>query len=269
MGYRFEGEKLIVAAPNGYAGERPREVSSGAGETGNPLWLLERTIPIKEEPAADFGPARIAQMKRARLRCGGNLLHLLFAKWRYYDDKKSYPPPAITDGAGKPLLSWRVALLPYLGEKELYNQFRLDEPWDSAHNKKLLPKMPKVYASVGDPPKTAHGTFYQVFVGEGCLFEKEKLVTVDDVLDGTVHTIAIVTAADAVPWTKPADLEYAADKPLPNFIGGMLDDGLISFATGGGLQISVNVFDAEKEKIFRAGITRSGGEISELERLRP
>src|SRR5262249_55645747 len=56
------------------------------------------------------------------------------------------PPVAIADRKGKPLLSWRVALLPYLGEWDLYRKFKLDEPWDSPHNKALLPLMPEIYA---------------------------------------------------------------------------------------------------------------------------
>ncbi len=33
-------------------------------------------------------------------------------------DRKALPPPAIYSADGKPLLSWRVALLPFLGQKE-------------------------------------------------------------------------------------------------------------------------------------------------------
>ena len=58
------------------------------------------------------------------------------------------PPPAIYSKDGKPLLSWRVAVLPYIEQGPLYNQFKLDEPWDSAHNKKLLALMPKLYEPV-------------------------------------------------------------------------------------------------------------------------
>src|SRR3972149_4277670 len=52
----------------------------------------------------------------------------------YADAQKHLPPPAIRDKEGKPLLSWRVAILPYVEESGLYKQFHLDEPWDSPHN---------------------------------------------------------------------------------------------------------------------------------------
>jgi hypothetical protein len=79
-----------------------------------------------------------------------------------------------------------VAILPYLGEKKLYEQFRQDEAWDSAHNRKLLSKMPKIYASVGNPPKNDFETFYQVFVGEGCVFEMGKKIGPRDIEDSSL-----------------------------------------------------------------------------------
>lgn len=42
-------------------------------------------------------------------------------------------------------LSWRVALLPFLGEERLHGQFHHDEPWDSPHNNALLVRMPQVF----------------------------------------------------------------------------------------------------------------------------
>src|SRR4051794_12988968 len=72
----------------------------------------------------------------------------------------------IADKTGRPLLSWRVVLLPYLGEQKLYEEFRLNEPWDGEHNKKLIEKMPGVYAPVRGRAKVGE-TVYQRFVGPG------------------------------------------------------------------------------------------------------
>src|SRR5207248_4615898 len=103
---------------------------------------------------------------------------------------------------GKALYSWRVLLLPFMEEKELYEQFRLDEPWDSPHNRPLLARMPLVYGpfksgAVGEP----YATFYQVFTGEGTAFEgKEGLRVPEDFPNGTSETFLIVEAGRAVPW---------------------------------------------------------------------
>ncbi|HKB04137.1 MAG TPA: DUF1559 domain-containing protein, partial [Gemmataceae bacterium] len=75
-------------------------------------------------------------------------------------------PADITDKAGKPLLSWRVELLPYMEQADLYKQFRRDEPWDSEHNLQLLAKMPDVFR-VGFEPKGATHTYYQRFAIAG------------------------------------------------------------------------------------------------------
>jgi hypothetical protein len=93
-----------------------------------------------------------------------------------------------------------------------------------------------------------------------------KEITVDDVKDGTVNTLAIIAAAEAVPWTKPADLPYDAGKALPFLTGGMFDDALLSFATAdGSVYLTPNTID---ENVLRALITRSGGEIVDLGALR-
>jgi hypothetical protein len=117
-----------------------------------------------------------------------------------------------------------VLILPYLEQKGLYDEFKLDEPWDSAHNKKLLARMPAVFAAPNGIAKAKHETFYQVFTGKGTVFDGKKGVSVVEITDGTSNTILIVEGGAAVPWTKPADLAYDANKPLPR-IGGMFAEG--------------------------------------------
>src|SRR5207302_9126297 len=133
-----------------------------------------------------------------------NLKQIGVAMHRRMDVHKVLPGPAIyRDKLAPPLLSWRVALLPYLEQQDLYKQFRLDEPWDSEHNKKLLGKMPDVYRSPGaKAPTTTH---YQVFVGQGTIFEGPGGIGFAQILDGTSNTLMVVEAAAAVPWTKPED----------------------------------------------------------------
>jgi Protein of unknown function (DUF1559) len=124
-----------------------------------------------------------------------------------------FPAAAIHGADGKPLLSWRVALLPYLGQGELYKKFHLDEPWDSDHNRKLVQSMPEVFQSGrGDDAPT---TTCQVFVGKGTAFEGKKGKRLRDFKDGPEQTILIAQGARCVVWTKPEDLHYSADKPLP------------------------------------------------------
>jgi hypothetical protein len=121
-------------------------------------------------------------------------------------------PADTVDKAGKPLLSWRVALLPFMEEEELYREFKQDEPWDSAHNKPLASRSPKVYWCPGAPEESPGMTYYQGFVGPGTVLEQARLKAPEFYLSKTIFA---VEAAEAVPWSKPADLSYDPTKPLP------------------------------------------------------
>jgi hypothetical protein len=143
-------------------------------------------------------------------------------------------PAGIYAADGKNVgLSWRVAILPGLKQDELYKQFRLDEPWDGPNNKKLIAKMPGIFAA---PGKTAGEglTYYRSFTGK----ESVMLPPVPGIggkivpgvkwplgiLDGTANTAVIAEAADPVIWTKPDELEFDRQKPLPK-LGGIFADG--------------------------------------------
>ena len=82
-----------------------------------------------------------------RAQSMNNLKQFALAMHNYHDTNGKFPAASSFDKDGKPLLSWRVHVLPYLEQAELYKQFHLDEPWDSEHNKKLIEKMPNVLAS--------------------------------------------------------------------------------------------------------------------------
>jgi uncharacterized protein (TIGR03067 family) len=262
--YRLEGDKLVLAGPNGYQGKRPTDFNSTKGDQTKFVQTFVR-VPVQKD-RGDAVAAQVARMKRARLECGANLHRLVSAMHQYLDIHNHFPTSATTDDAGKPLLSWRVALLPYLGEKELYDQFRQNEPWDSAHNRKLLSKMPKIYASVGNPPKNANETVYQVFVGEGSIFESGKKVRLQDIPDGTVNTVAIVAAGETVPWTKPADISFEAGKPLPPLAGDMIKDGLVSFVfADASVYVARNTIDGE---VLRPFILRNTGDMKDIDALK-
>ena len=150
----------------------------------------------KEGPKAQDENAE----KAARKQSATNLKLLMLAMHNYHDVNDHFPPAAIHGKDGKALLSWRVLLLPYLDEDDLFKQFHLDEPWDSKHNKPLLARMPGPYAPpVPGKTKEENTTFYQVFVGKGTIFEGTEGVSLVEIRDGTSNTIMIVEAAEAVP----------------------------------------------------------------------
>jgi hypothetical protein len=147
-----------------------------------------------------------------------NLTQIALAVHNHCDKNKNQLPAHSADAKGKALLSWRVALLPYMDQATLYKEFNLDESWDSPHNKKLLEKMPGVYRSPRVKLKGKGNTVYQVFKGKDAVFGRDKrLRSLYGLPDGTSNTILAVEATIAVPWTKPEDIAFDRVKALPDF----------------------------------------------------
>jgi len=189
-----------------------------------------------------------------------NLKQIGLALSNYHDTYNRFPFAAMyakNDKTGKkPLLSWRVAILPFIEEDKLWKEFKVDEPWDSDHNKKLLPRMPKVYGPID--AKSDHSTFYQAFVGKGAAFEGgAKRITFASFTDGASNTLLVAEAAQAVPWTKPEDLVYDPDKDLPK-LGGLFEDGFHVLYADSFIQF---IKKDIKPETLRALITRNGGEV--------
>ena len=119
--------------------------------------------------------------------------------------------------------SWRIDLLPFLGAADLYQQYNMNEPWDGPNNKKLLDRMPAVFRSPYDDPKST-STAYAVLVGKGTIFEPSgKGIKISDITDGTSNTILVVEARRNCPWMKPEDIPFDADKPVPE-LGGFVEN---------------------------------------------
>jgi hypothetical protein len=189
-------------------------------------------------------------------RAANNLKQIGLALHNYHDVHNAFPPQAIYDKDGKALLSWRVAVLPYLDQNELYKQFRLDEPWDSEHNKKLLAKIPPAYVSPQGKASAVGGTFYQVLLGKMAFFEGKRGIKIGDVVDGLSNTLMVVEAPTDVPWTKPDDIPFDPDGKLPK-VGGLFEPGFNALFGDGSVRFLSK--DLKPEKL-KALITRNGGE---------
>ena len=151
----------------------------------------------------------------ARAQTSNNLKQIALAMHSYHDANGTLPPAAIVNKKGKPLLSWRVAVLPYLEQNALYKQFKLDEPWDSENNLPLSKITIKVYTDPRVPAEPGM-TYYKVFVGKDAGFPPLRGRRLTEITDGTSNTLLAVAAGDPVPWSKPEDFEYDKDKPLPD-----------------------------------------------------
>jgi uncharacterized protein (TIGR03067 family) len=259
--YMFDGDKLRVC----WAGSnRPRPAKFSDKEEGG-RDAIEIMQKYSKEASLDQPTEKTK--REARLRLTGNLYELGGAMHRFHEEHGHFPRSAIFNKEGKATLSWRVALLPYLGFEDLYKEFKLYEPWDSTHNKALLARMPKVFASPEGSKKEDQHTYFQVFVGEDTVFELGKDIAYQDISDGTVSTILIIEARKSIPWTKPEDLPYSGDKPIPQ-LGGAIGDGLFSFVTAdGSVHHARNGVDEDFQNKLRLFITANDEQIADWEAI--
>lgn len=242
---------------------------------------------VEDQIAAGLGDALVPMVRQAReaaRRTYGrrNLKLLGVAFHEYHDVFGRFPPAVVTGPDGRTPHSWRVELLPVL-DTELYAElqrriaaglggdrkarqfwnsliekygYRLNEPWDSSHNREVLKKIPPALRSRNDTGR-AENTTYFVLTGRETVFSDNKGTRIRDVTDGTSNTILCVETPRDVPWTKPEDIAYVPKNPLPKF-GGLHPGGFqVLLADGSAVFISEDM----DKPVLRALITRSGGDV--------
>ena len=192
-----------------------------------------------------------------RMRSSNNLRHLLIALHNYHDTHGRFPTD-VRDRDGKPLLSWRVQILPYVEEENLYKQFRLDEPWDSPHNRPLAARMPKVFRSPRQAAALKDRTTYLAPLGTGLMWDSPTGLKITHVTDGTSNTIALVEADDdrAVIWSKPEDITIDRRNPTTGLLGHYGEGFQAALADGSVRFVKKGIDPAVLWALF----TRAGGE---------
>jgi prepilin-type processing-associated H-X9-DG protein len=222
-------------------------------------------VDAKKATALIDAIARPARQSAIRSQCMNNEKQIGLAIHNYIARHQSFPPAYTADKAGKPLLSWRVLILPYLEQDALYKEFHLDEAWDSPHNQALIAKMPATYRCPAEGEELAGEgkTRYLSPRGKATIFAGTETVKLRDVSDGTSNTIMVVEAGDAnaVVWTKPDDWNV---DPEPNtagvfssHVGAGGNGSNFGFADG-----SVRFFyEKLKPATLRALLSRNGGEV--------
>jgi Ca-activated chloride channel family protein len=260
-GVTYEAEGPGARCP-GCGRARPEEDGEWPGRRDGLWWKAALGVFGGLALLALFLPAvRSAREAARRAECTNNLSQIGLALQRYHEVFGCFPPAAIAAKQGRPLLSWRVAILPYIETTPRYSRFHLDEPWDSPHNLELVNDRPDFYACPSDPDPKPGMTGYQVVVGPHTAFPPDfRPVKITDVTDGTSNTLAVGETRRVVPWTKPEDVPEA-DAVSPQGLGslhGSHDHGYNALFLDGNVRF---VKATLAPAMLRILLTRDGGEV--------
>ncbi len=188
-------------------------------------WLFFGTAAILGASTLFFAASGVALRQREAARnerCENNLRRVCQAFAEYRDANGTYPPAFATDAEGRKLHSWRVLLLPFLGEAELFAQIRLDEPWDSEWNSQFHPRTPNVFKCASTPEKLGDKSCrcsFSVVVGdeesgvETAFRADGRPVAAEEIRDGAGNAILCVERKSPVCWMAP-DVELTASRIL-------------------------------------------------------
>ena len=234
-------------------------------------WTLDDPAPQAPDapaPAVATGnPSPGQLLKDNRLKQIGLALHNYAA---YASNDRAFPPQTVRGAAmstGPAILSWRVAILPYIDEEALYKEFHLDESWDGPHNRQLISRMPEIFQTPDAPALPGH-TRFQAFWGPGAIFKsqvkgepgepKSEGTRLSEITDGMSNTAMVGVAARPVVWTQPDDLAFIPGQEPPSLDTSDARGYAILLADG-----SINFLPERptRPNFLTALLTRAGGEV--------
>ena len=145
----------------------------------------------------------------ARRQCSNNLRQILNRNPQLSVARGCFPAAFMPDKDGKPMHSWRVAILPFMEQGPLYNAYNFDVPWDDPANLTVGKTKVNAYLCPSDPEQDSLAPNYVMVTGPGTLNPGGKRINLGilDITDGTSYTLSVVETTNAhFLWTEPRDL---------------------------------------------------------------
>lgn len=208
-----------------------------------------------------------------RSQCKNNIRQLITAIMTYDSHKRRLPPAIVTDAEGRPMHSWRVAILPYIEENGMYSNYRFKEPWNSPHNSKVTAERPEIFHCPSDKQSGESDTSYVAVLSPNSVWGINQSKSIDGIKDGTDKTILLIEMKNSgIHWAEPRDLDLSNLPPsidkqklfesLSNHIGGVC----VAFADG---PIEFLPFAHSSLEYLEALVSRDGGEAIAWENRMP
>lgn len=143
-----------------------------------------------------------------RATCGNNMRQIALAFHNYEAANGHFPPAFVADKNGEPMHSWRVLILPYMEQNNIYEQYSMEEPWNGPNNIKLADLIGNVYRCPTHPvDDNDAATSYCLVTGEGTAFLGDHKSTFEDFKDGVSRTAILVEVnRNDIHWMEPKDL---------------------------------------------------------------
>lgn len=189
-----------------------------------------------------------------RQRALENIEQVTDALVQWIEQSSAVPASRLVNSKNRPVLSWRVQILPLLGYDELYRRFDLEQPWDSPHNKALLPYIPDEFVS---PERFDESTNLQLLINGQAMFT-DSIRRDKSELSDAPNILMLVEVDDelAVPWTAPFDYDVTAE-PLGKGLGNLREDGVFCSWLSGVVSVWPKPVNAQ---VLNMAITFEAGE---------
>ena len=201
-----------------------------------------------------------------RMICGNNIRQIAIALQNYHDALGTFPPAYIADADGKPMHSWRMLILPFLEQKNLYDLYDFSEPWDGPNNSKLAAEFPRLKIFMCASSTNVNETNYFAVVGQQTIWPDERAAKLSDIKDGAASTIQIVEVHNTgIHWMEPRDLDFVQ---MPMSVNPTLGQGISSAHQGGAMVALADgssrfIKNETSPKTLRGLLTIAGGETIE------
>jgi prepilin-type processing-associated H-X9-DG protein len=205
-----------------------------------------------------------ARTAARRMQSQNNMKQIGLAFHNYASAYGSFPAAYQKDAEGNKTMSWRVAILPFLEQQQVYQMYKSDQPWDSAANQSVSNISIPTYRNPAAGDVNPTETSYMVITGPGTLFEEDKPVKFQDITDGTSNTIlAVEVVGTGVKWAEPKDLDintmvFKINSGGANSIGSPFPGGANVLMADGSVRFMSN---SVLESTLKAMATRNGGEV--------